>query len=153
MSLRRGFTLIELLVVILIISILVGIVVPRYQASRVRAEAVKVMSDMRNVRTAAFQVSSDSGVWPADTPNGVVPPALQTVLGAGFLFSNIRYDLDWDIVQFGSPAGAHAAITVRSTDESLIEAVRRQFGASAPALSTSTTYTWILDRLPPSSGG
>jgi hypothetical protein len=84
-----------------------------------------------------------------------VPPAIQAVLGGGFTFARARYDLDWDIVGYGTPATPHVAISVRSSEEPLIEAVRRVLGAGTPHHTTATSYTWILDDMSPgaSKGG
>lgn len=49
---RKGFTLIELLVVVAVIGILATIALPRLQATRERAVAASMVSDLRNLVTA-----------------------------------------------------------------------------------------------------
>ena len=44
---RLGFTLVELMIVVTIISLLAGIAVPSYTRSRKRAQALRVLEDLR----------------------------------------------------------------------------------------------------------
>ena len=49
---HKGFTLIELLVVVAVIGILATLGLPRLQATRERAVAASMVSDLRNLLTA-----------------------------------------------------------------------------------------------------
>jgi prepilin-type N-terminal cleavage/methylation domain-containing protein len=73
---KKGFTLIELLVVIAIIGILAALLFPAIQNALVRAKALRMGSDGRQIHLAVFdenisRISLDlPTVWPAATTNG-----------------------------------------------------------------------------------
>ena len=60
---RRGFTLVELLIVIIIIGILAGAMMMVAGGGRDAAEASKIISDLRNMKSAAI-------MWMAENPAG-----------------------------------------------------------------------------------
>lgn len=66
----KGFTLVELLIVIIIIGILAGMMMLSTGAATDRAEATKIISDMRNMKAAAMMYYTDYWQWPNETTVG-----------------------------------------------------------------------------------
>ena len=60
----KGFTLVELLIVIIIIGILAGMMMLSTGGATAKAEATKIVSDMRNLKAAAIMYYADNGGWP-----------------------------------------------------------------------------------------
>jgi len=60
----KGFTLVELLIVVIIIGILAGMMMLSTGGATAKAEATKVVSDMRNMKAAAIMVYADNSEWP-----------------------------------------------------------------------------------------
>jgi general secretion pathway protein G len=64
---KDGFTLVELLIVIMIIAILSGMMLLATGSATDNAEAVKVVNDLRNLKSAALLYYGDHLAWPTQT--------------------------------------------------------------------------------------
>lgn len=60
---REGFTLIELLIVVVIIGILAAIAIPKFQATKGKANFAAMRSDLRNLSTAQESYFYDHSVY------------------------------------------------------------------------------------------
>ena len=63
----KGFTLVELLIVIIIIGILAGMMMLSTGGATAKAEATKILAEMRNIKAAAIMYYADNGEWPVKT--------------------------------------------------------------------------------------
>lgn len=66
---KGGFTLVELLIVIIIIAILAGMLLLTTGAATDRAEATKIINDLRNMKSATLMYYVDNRDWPTGTEN------------------------------------------------------------------------------------
>jgi type IV pilus assembly protein PilA len=72
---RRGFTLIELMITVVIIGVLAGIAVPKFNGSRRKAYIAAMQSDLRNLVSAEEVFYSDSAHYTARVSNLNVKPS------------------------------------------------------------------------------
>lgn len=62
----KGFTLVELLIVIIIIGILAGMMMLATGSATDKANATKIVSNLRNVKAATIMYYADHNEWPAE---------------------------------------------------------------------------------------
>jgi general secretion pathway protein G len=62
---NRGFTLVELLIALVVVGILAGALLLVSSAGADKAQAMRVMSDLRNLKAAAVEFNASSGAWPS----------------------------------------------------------------------------------------
>ncbi|WP_278549528.1 prepilin-type N-terminal cleavage/methylation domain-containing protein [Cloacibacillus evryensis] len=74
----KGFTLVELLIVIIIIGILAGMMMLSTGSATDTAEATKIVSDMRNIKSACLMYYAENRVWPKATDIKSVDKYLDT---------------------------------------------------------------------------
>ena len=61
----NGFTLVELLIVIIIIGTLAGMMMLSVATVKDKAEATKIVSNLRNIKAAAMMYYFDNSLWPS----------------------------------------------------------------------------------------
>lgn len=61
----KGFTLVELLIVIIIIGILAGMMMLSTGSATDKAEATKIVANLRNIKSACLLYYADNGEWPS----------------------------------------------------------------------------------------
>ncbi len=64
--LRRGFTLVEIMIVVAIIAMLASIGVPNYLRARKRAQASRILNDLRVIDHAMVMWTADKAKSPGD---------------------------------------------------------------------------------------
>jgi len=62
---RKGFTLIELIIVIAVISILIGIALPRFKGMQESAQVAQAKGELRTIQTAMESFRTHTGAYPA----------------------------------------------------------------------------------------
>jgi len=131
---RRGFTLIEMLTVVVVIGILANIALPMYRNVTQRADAAKIISDYHAIHVAAYSLFASNNQFPPTGIESQVPTELVPFLPEGFRFTykNATYRWRRYSLPSGTPGGGSqpwlVALTVRSPDPVLLDAIENQFG-------------------------
>ncbi len=67
---KRAFTLVELLIVVIIIGILAGMMLLSAGSATDGVKTARIISELRNMKTAALLYRADNGSWPLWFYNG-----------------------------------------------------------------------------------
>ena len=95
----KGFTLIELIVVIAIIAILASIIAPNAFRAIEKSKIARVAQDSKVIKTAAYAMYGDTGMWPGSNWNDdPLDPLMDSAQGEGFVFKGTKANMSasWD---------------------------------------------------------
>ncbi len=134
-----------------IVGILAGLAIPNIRTMQLRARAAEVAGDVDVVRVATVSYNGDVHAWPADAPQGSVPPELSGFLPEGFSFQGNGYELKFE--NFALPGGLPfepqttqiIAVTVVSETDELSNAIHELLSGSIIA-SAGLVHTFLIDR-------
>lgn len=76
---KKGFTLVEVLVVMIIVGALSSILMISAVTAMDRAEATKIVADLKNIKSASILYFADKSAWPSGDIS-LVDPYLSTEL-------------------------------------------------------------------------
>lgn len=110
-----GVGLFELLIVVTIISALMTMALPSYQAIQKRARASALVNDFRGFATVFLAHAHESGSWPAEVEAGYAPPdvtALELKSETWTRTSAIGGKFDWENNQLHAGTRYKAAIAL-----------------------------------------
>ena len=99
---RAGFTLIELLIVVVIIGILAAFAVPKFQATKGKANAAALRSDLRNMATAQEGYFYENGAYANSLASLNYTPTTGVIFtfgaaSAGGWSASVTHPLAWPI--------------------------------------------------------
>lgn len=92
-----GFTLVELLIVIIIIAILAGMLLLTTGAATDRAEATKIINDLRNMKSATLMCYVDERLWPIGTES--TPGGLNGLIASLSKYMDRSFDFKYTKVE------------------------------------------------------
>jgi len=144
---RAGFTLLELLMAMIVIGLLAGMGILKYIELRHRARAAAVAADLQAVRLAGYSAFYETGTWPGDASDGVVPATLKPYLATNFSFDKPDYTLDWEnfVPPGGGPSGGmQIGIVVNAADPRLRQALVQTLGSKLPFINVGGTLTFVI---------
>jgi general secretion pathway protein G len=99
----KGFTLVELLIVVIIIGILAGMMMLSTGGATAKAEATKIVSDMRNLKAAAIMVYADGGEWPTTLASLDNYMDQKISDNSNFALDAINYSIQYKVASLDEP--------------------------------------------------
>ncbi|MDO5116807.1 MAG: type II secretion system protein [Synergistaceae bacterium] len=67
---NKGFTLVEMLIVLIVVGILAGLIMISSGSASDKAEATKIVSNMKTIRSACLLYYAEHGKWPDGLGSG-----------------------------------------------------------------------------------
>lgn len=145
----HGFTLVEIMIVVTIIGLLVAMGVPAWAKARRNTQNSAFISDLRSGLYAAQTCALETGSWPAESPTGIIPPAMVPYSKSVYWTtpSPIGGNWDWDFNQGSIVAGLKiVGVTADTAQMQEIDAKIDDGNLSTGKFQGSgTTYVYILE--------
>lgn len=124
---RKGFTLVELLIVIVVIGILSAMMMLSSTEAVTSAKASNIVSNLRNLKTAALACYTDSMDYFADTSNAPKMKDIFKYLGSG---QAVPESKDYGII---STNGWYLECTIKGTTQEVAQIKNKLKGRAKSA--------------------
>lgn len=101
---KKGFTLVELLIVVTVVGVLSGLLMLSAGGALDKAEATKIVADMKNIQSASTLYFADESKWPSGDIS-LVNPYLSVKLETSGVYSLINENLTVKVKYHDTGAG------------------------------------------------
>jgi general secretion pathway protein G len=136
----RGFTLVELLIVIIIIGILAGGMLLVAGGGTDKANATKIVSDLRTLKSAALMYYADTNSWPTKGPaNSALGTYIDRAISTDYQIET-NTSGDWVGYKEGLIAGGNTGVSKK------LEAMAEESGlydANAKEYTAGEASVWM----------
>lgn len=146
---RRGFSLIEVLIVIIVVGILVGILFVSSNNTTDKAEATKIVNNLRVLKSACLLYYADHGKWPVDLGDqkGKVINKINDLKKYLPITVDDRYlltccDGKGTSVSDGNPPEWKGTVFIKFQDKKMTEGVAKQLALMAPTANLWNSSQW-----------
>ena len=125
---RKGFTLVELLIVIVVIGILSAMMMLSSTEATTSAKASNIVSNLRNLKTAALALYTDSMDTFADKSNSPTMKQIVKYLNGG---AALPESTDYEIVTNGTNGGWYLQYLFKSGTTAEINQIKTKLAGRA----------------------
>ncbi len=150
----KGFTLVELLIVIIIIGILAGMMMLSSGSATDKAEATKIVSDLRNIKAACIMYYADNGSWPSadmdlnTTAGKDIYKYLDTIPAAGYKLyaATDTKSVGYGGVKLTASTGVQEKLAKMAADAGLYNALPTSADVPAAAYSSGAIVYMLIKK-------
>ncbi len=145
----RGFTLVELLIVIIIIGILAGAMLLVAGSGTDKAEATKIVSDLRSLKAAALMYYADNPNTPMTTASAIdrLQKYMDRTIANSYFVASGDGGAFWYVGKIVSPDAGYAQKLVdMAVADGLLGNSGATIGVSIDKYTSGNTYVWMRAR-------
>jgi len=139
---RSGSTILGLLLGLVLLSIVVGLALPRFRHARLESAAAASAADLEAIRMALISYQQSHGAWPDDATPGRIPAGLEALLPEGVDFERADHVVDYE--NWSGRSDGFIGLAVVTTGAPLRDAILAHLGEAGTWTDGPTGFTWVI---------